>query len=258
MVGNATLSIQQTFNRRTEGCWNEFTSHRGRMSRLIRESVQASKKAQVARTLCVMGAGNCNDLDLQELSETFDSIALLDIDTDAVSAGMFRQGITRSAKIAVIEADLLGTMPELSPYDVVLSSCVLSQLIGEAVRQSASPEALLAVRRKHCLDALRLTSLEGAFLLVTDFVAEATVPELMGVADYRLAELVQRLAQQGNFFHCLNPFAVEAFLTRDPAFRDNGQLRGRRQFWRWNMGESAYLVAAWRSQRVTTPGRDPG
>ncbi len=202
-----------------------------------------------ARTLCVLGAGNCNDLDLPELLERFESIALVDVDTDAVSAGLDRQRVARTAKIAVVGADLLQALPPLPSYDVVLSSCVLSQLLEESERQGASREALLALRRKHCVDAAEITSPGGTFFLITDFVADATVPELMQVPEYRLAELVERLASERNFFHCLNPFAVEKFLATEPALRDGGELCGRRRLWRWNMGEVAYLVAAWRWRR---------
>jgi len=246
VAASASPSVQQRFNERTQERWEEYAHHRARVCRLLAD---ANESGRASQTLCVLGAGNCNDLDLRLLAERFDSIALVDIDTDAVRAALERQGVHSTAKIAVIGADLLGPRPPLPKYDVVLSSCVLSQLIAESERQGASPEEQLALRRKHCVDATELTSPGGTFLLVTDFVADATVPELMQLPDYRLAELVQRLAGERNFFNCLNPIAVEAFLASDPALRAAGQLLGRRRLWRWDMGEVAYLVAGWRWQR---------
>jgi hypothetical protein len=246
----ASIHVQQDFNQRTRERWSEYASHRARVNRLIADCISSSDEP-AARSLCVLGAGNCNDLDFTQLVDTFGAIALLDIDTDAVSAGLERQGVAGSGKIDVIKADLLAGVPALPRYDIVLSSCVLSQLIGEGVRQAASPEALLGIRRKHLVEATELTNSTGTLLLVTDFVADTTVPDLMQLPDYRLADLAQRLAKQANFFHGLNPFAVEALLTSDPAFC-GGVLDGRRRLWRWNMGQVVYFVAAWRWRRRQT------
>ena len=52
-----------------------------------------------AGRLCVLGAGNCNDLDLRRLSERFDEIHLIDLDPAALGEAVRRQGVEGCANV---------------------------------------------------------------------------------------------------------------------------------------------------------------
>jgi hypothetical protein len=67
---------------RDEERWVAWESHRSDINELIEKSLCKDGKAETA---IILGAGNCDDLDLQFLSQLFDSITLADIDGDATA-----------------------------------------------------------------------------------------------------------------------------------------------------------------------------
>ena len=124
-----------------------------------------------AGRLCVLGAGNCNDLDLPRLAERFAEIHLVDLDATAVTQAVKRQGMEGSAKVHIrAPVDLTGIADSLAtwcraktsqdqidavirravdapvalkgPFDVVLSPCILSQIVGYARLALGSAHAL--------------------------------------------------------------------------------------------------------------------
>ena len=68
-------SQQARFNRSTRDHWPHFASHRDWIERLL-----VADGLGGGGRLCVLGAGNCNDLDLPALAEAFDEIHLVDLD----------------------------------------------------------------------------------------------------------------------------------------------------------------------------------
>ncbi len=62
-------------------------------------------------TVCIVGAGACNDLDLSRLTGHFDRLLLLDRNMDAIREGIARQGV-RIPEECFIQADLLGIPDE--------------------------------------------------------------------------------------------------------------------------------------------------
>ncbi|QGQ96612.1 hypothetical protein EHS13_17880 [Paenibacillus psychroresistens] len=65
---------------RNEERWIAWEGHRSEINEFIEKSLCKDGKAETA---IVLGAGNCDDLDLQFLSQLFGSITLADIDGDA-------------------------------------------------------------------------------------------------------------------------------------------------------------------------------
>ena len=55
---------QEKANRSTRGHWTYFASHRAEIQKLLVTDVGPPT---AARRLCVLGAGNCNDVDLNTL-----------------------------------------------------------------------------------------------------------------------------------------------------------------------------------------------
>ncbi|WP_175494592.1 hypothetical protein [Oribacterium sp. WCC10] len=64
-------------------------------------------------TLAVLGAGPCNDLDINRLSEAFDHIDLIDIDTKSITAGLNRQNKAHDSRIDIKLMSVSGITEEM-------------------------------------------------------------------------------------------------------------------------------------------------
>jgi hypothetical protein len=99
--------------------------------------------------------------------------------TDAASMALNSE--SRRAFLAALE--MPSTSDRLSVSDVVVSTCILSQLIDTA-SQIVPPEApeflslIQSVRRGHLARLLEPTGAGGHTLLITDLVSSDTVSEL--------------------------------------------------------------------------------
>ena len=83
----AEIDAQKTSNRSALSQLDAFTGHREHLTALVRASVSPSER----KRLCVLGAGNCHDLDLGELAELYAEIHLVDIDEAAIEGARERQ-----------------------------------------------------------------------------------------------------------------------------------------------------------------------
>jgi hypothetical protein len=63
--------------------------------RVTREVLRLAPRQRI----CVLGAGNCNDLDLVALRTTFGELHLVDVDGEALALGLERQGLSKDAGI---------------------------------------------------------------------------------------------------------------------------------------------------------------
>ena len=119
----------------------------------------AGARGETGRSLCVLGAGNANDIDLAALARDFERIALVDLDAQALKLAVERvpeaelqrielhggvdvTGIlptleswrighvpTDDEMAAAIDAAHSPRSPALGTFDVVVSTCLLTQLI---------------------------------------------------------------------------------------------------------------------------------
>ncbi len=176
--------------------WARFAPHRARVMRLLEGG---------GGTLAVLGAGNFNDLDLTALQRSYDAIHAFDVDEESVRLAVERQ----AARVEVhAPLDLTAPLPQLGPFDVVLSAGVLTQMIlaGDA----------LALRDKHLADLVALA--RDRVVLVTDVVSSATAPSVLGAGDLE-AEMASLVAAR-NFFTGVNPYRLEALLEADERLCD--------------------------------------
>lgn len=266
--------MQRQWNAQSANHWRFATEHRQRIMELIRQSTPAS-----AGRVCILGAGNCNDLDLPTLAQRFSQTVLVDLDGEALQHAVVRQGVADAPSLmlrggcdisgvwddlerlaaAPQDSDLLERIvqnaesPSLprphAPFDLVVSTCVLSQLIKGVVEVLGQEhprflDVVSAVRRGHLRLLFDLAAPGGQALLITDFVSSDSAPEITTTADADLAGLAQRLLAQRNFFHGLNPAVVASLWQSDSRLAPSrGTLRVARP-WRWDFGVRQYLVTA--------------
>ena len=81
-ANEAVAEKQAALNDSTRGQWQMYASHRQAIERLIVSALQSHRGR-----ICVLGAGNCNDLDLEWLATVFSEVHLVDIDPAALAAG---------------------------------------------------------------------------------------------------------------------------------------------------------------------------
>lgn len=281
---NPVRDMQARFNLSTQSHWQYFAAHRAQVEQLLLPDC-----SYPAGRLCVLGAGNCNDLDLPRLMERFDEIHLVDLDPAAVAQAVRRQGVDVSPKIrlhAPVDltgiADALGSWrgrspaadaidavirraadaphPALGgPFDVVLSPCILSQIVGyarDALGRSHPRCANLrvAVRQRHLRLIVDLLAPSGSGLIVSDLATAGSAQALAGPSagrSYALDGVMKKAINRRDAFAGLDPDAVQAGLRNDPRI---GPLVGEIRFirpWLWTLGpEKAFLVYALRLRRA--------
>jgi len=218
----------EEMNRSTCGQWAAFGSHRERIERLIlrhlRKADRLLLESPPAR-LCALGAGNCNDLDLRFLCDRVGEVHLLDIDAAALEAAAGRQRAGNLANLhrhAPVDLTAPGDLPDrLGRFDIVVSSCVLSQLIaGLRDRLGAEHPRFRSERTLTIAHHLRLMhnllAPGGSAILINDVVSTDTVPRLRQVPPGDLPGLMRQLIADGKAFRGLDPATICFALDRLP------------------------------------------
>lgn len=262
---------QANRNRNSSSNWAEFTEHRQQVTNLICQHAPAGDSAAL-----ILGAGNCNDLDLHRLLNHFRQATLVDIDKDALRQGPSRQGLVASPRLELLGGtdvtgvfdrfsqlssnttdaeldDLLGQLESYVPpwptgrYELAVSVCTLSQLL-EPIIETLGPnhprfvEFVNAIRSQHFRILAQSLLPHGRGLLITDVVSTETCPDLVAVPRKQLRTLVVQLVSSRNFFHGLNPFRIlQLMRSSDPPY----DRLANPQFadpWVWHFGPRSYLV----------------
>jgi hypothetical protein len=238
-------AIIRESNRQSRDAWTQYSGHRARMTRILTTSLRSCS------SLCILGAGNLNDLRLDQLLPVYAQVHLVDLDIAAVRAGLARQGLAQSAAIHVHgPIDLSGILDRLPtdhpdentadslrellahhrcivpgwPFDVTVSAGLLTQLLQSIIDSSLPPRDLapvsLALRDKHLADLAGLTRPGGTLVLVTDVVSATTAPQLLEAAPAELEDRMAELIASRNFFTGTNPYRILALLEEHDRFRD--------------------------------------
>ncbi len=256
-----------------------YDSHRNQIMNLIAQQLNHAAACSPSSELkiAILGAGNCLDLDLTELTRDFGLVQLIDLDPAALefavscqlSADLHR--IRRHAPIdlaaplasltpeSIADAQnvettceqltsLLETVP-FSENDVVVSTCVLSQMIGAITNVSTEQHShylrlLQSLRRGHFRRMLQLLRPGGRGLFVTDVVSSESVPSLVEIEESSLPRILAECLSAGNFFSGLNPgVALQDFKSYEPiaSLCRDVQIHAP---WLWKMGPRVYAVYA--------------
>jgi hypothetical protein len=189
-------------------------------------------------TMCVLGAGNGNDIDLRSLVAQFDQVHLVDLDANALkrAAGRLGKSMERVYLHGGVDVTALASDPQTrrrflescgrgarGGFDVVLSGCLLTQLIDGVLRQASSEipavrERISALRGGHLRLVPELLSPGGRGVLVVEVVSSDTFPELPSLPEPPPPSIVRELVRHGNFFTGLDPaHVVETLVTESKA-----------------------------------------
>jgi hypothetical protein len=272
---NPLIKLQLDLNLTSLSHWQLFGEHRRKVTSLLSDAVGGNNSR-----LCVLGAGNCNDLELNELLNRYREIHLVDLDADALTAGVERQGLSDNPAVhlhggmdvtgmvdivagwmprtAISDAELSACIvrPFASmgsvlrgPFEVVASTCLLSQLINAIVRTAGERhprfvELVQAIRLGHLRLLNHLTSPAGLEILATDVVSSETCSALLTIADETLPSLITQLIREHNFFHGVNPAVLESVYRTDPMLGVEVSQVELIRPWRWDIGPRVYAVFA--------------
>jgi len=249
------LDGQMRKNAASRGLWREFGEHRRRVTDLLLAAAATTDQPR----LVVLGAGNCNDLDLARLRGRFASIQLVDCDAQAVMQGVARQGLAGDSAIrCVAPVDLAAAAPNprfTSPAHVAASVCLLSQILDDVATTAGTDHPRYAdtvrdVRRAHLQLLIDLLLPGGTGLFVTDLVSSDSAPQLASATPLTLPRLLQELVASGNFFSGLNPAVVHSLLTTDEVLAARIENVTVSQPWLWNFGQRIYAVYAVQFRRA--------
>lgn len=267
---NALIDQEKQRNRESRNLFHTMAAHRRRVTREILRLCNSDS------SVCILGAGNCNDLDLIALTSNSTRLVLVDLDQEALEhaqeryvaqapaldvrgnidlTGVFSTMTSKATTPArMIAAATEFTGPDLGrdPFHVVVSTCMLSQIILAA--RSSLPEGsaefpslALALRNRHLELMLENTAPGGHALVITDIVSSSTAPELLAAKGYELVRLRDELLGRHNHFFGLNPHKIEQYVRRHLANRCCGIQH--RPPWVWSFGDRCYLVAGLVLQR---------
>jgi hypothetical protein len=285
------LELERKANQSTIEQWDAFASHRRRLTALLLQDVPKASTL----TLCVLGAGNCNDLDLALLLQHYAEVHLVDLDVEAVERACVRQAVADSARLRTHPAlDLTCALDKLQrwaamqvtedeliahpaaaakriaaelgqSFDRVVSPCLWTQFQLHALRALGARHRLLdAVQYTLGLTHLRLFSAllapQGLGLLVTELTANTTY-DLSGLdPDAEHLALVAPLVAAGNAIGVATPTRTLGPLLDDPVLRTRLASTGPCSAWIWSQGPTrSYLTyASWLSSLVAPIVPAPG
>lgn len=262
-------------NHAADGAWSLYASHRERVTQLILDAAPPENG-----TLCLLGCGNLNDVDLRPLVARFTEIVLVDVDADAIQRGLFRQGFEHHAQVRIVAPlDVTGCFQKLSDIrnalgadecfvedclaslrllpaaeavgrcNVVASIGLLTQLIDAVVRSVGETHArfwdfVSSIRAQHLRLILDWTKPGGAAVLLTEVVSSETCPGLENVADVDLPSLLRRAIESRNFFTGTNPAAIEHLLRTEAWLSERLESFQFHRPWLWTFTARTYVVVA--------------
>ena len=262
--------------------FESFSELRNRLTTLL----AARAAPDGSSRLCVLGAGNCYDMDLERLTSLYREVHLVDIDIAALERTCDRQSANVRARLVRHgPLDLSGVLERLERwreldvttdelmshagaaavaiasalpggFDTVVSACLLSQLQLSVVNVLSPFHPLFdAVRQLVNVTHLRTLAalsapLDGRALLVNDVSSDAITPLGPFASGADLRELLFELMQQGSVIHVVRPDVITQVVAEDPALSVLVTASPVLDAWLWQNGpERTFLVYALELQR---------
>lgn len=262
--------------------WALYAGHRSHFSAALLTSAPAHPGR-----LCILGAGKCNDVDLERLSEAFSEIHLVDIDPPSVASAVARQtpavrarlrphapvdlsGLSSKrlgkwqrkpptrGELEAFEAATLGAIVARlpGPFDVVASACILTQLSFSLRKELGERHPLLgpmrhALMTMHLRSLLALSVVGGRCVFACDAVSSTSYPLDALPAESDLNEVLRAAVASGAAYFAANPKLIVETLRYHPELAEHTSEPEQLTPWLWT-GPLArtYLVYALRFMRL--------
>ncbi len=267
------IKKQKASNRASLSYFADFESHRNQQTELILTSAQSGR-------LCVLGAGNCFDLNLKQIANQFQEVHLVDIDRTALVGARTRlpknlakkihihapvdiscannkleawrdMRVTPEALIAFPSQATEALMAKLpAPFDCVVSTCLLSQLLltyrkilGE--NHVLFDAGLVTLIIAHFRSLVSLTAASGNCIFVTDISNNKIAPLLGFSSDQNGIPFLLARSAANQIFNYLDPGFLEGLIQQDPVISSNAVLSAPLKAWLWQNGpRDTFLVYA--------------
>ena len=253
--------------------WSNCAAHRAVVTNHL---VQITKGRKKPLSLCVLGAGPCNDLDLDQLLEAYHHITLVDFNDQVLQDAIQKRGLADSPKLTLrTKLDLSGTHSEIvsqlnredgeafkqflgqalnwrpdlqGPFDVVASTCLLSQFFEPLIQVLESHtdrlmHLLRAVRQRHLELLCELLDVGGNALLITDVTSSESLTALQE-PNPNLSQLLTEHVLTGEHFHGLNPRAIEQEIEKNSLIQEKIHRHLVSEPWVWDATARKYLCLA--------------
>ena len=271
---NPILREHRRRNSKSRAYWENYATHREIITQQILSVAPSDSGGNACGAICLLGAGNCNDVDLLRVATAFDQIHLVDFDNEALAhaydtatdelrrklrlhsmdtsgiaeqlANWTAQPPSHDTYRQSIEAAALAKLdPDPGSFDVVVSCCLLSQLIDSIVLTGVSQdklflELLFTIRDRHLDQVWEGTKPNGTAILVSDFISSVALPELEKWTERQLAAAFSHLIDQRNFFTGLNPVVLRNKLAAKNPSREP-TIHGP---WIWSVGKRKFGVCS--------------
>ena len=259
-------------NQRFSPSWDASESHRARLMALIAELPQRAE-------LCVFGAGDANDLELERLAGMFSELHLVDLDGEALTRARDRQASAMRAKIVLHErVDASGLLEHLDAwgerfpertelarvaveaaqsivhglglsFPAVVSTCLLSQLALPFQRAWLTSrgnwtDLLSTINAIHLATLAGSTRSGGRCLLAFDVASSRETPALaeqQGRGPDELAEFVSEARRAGGLHLRPEPRSLLAQLT-SPGMKSLVAEPRLTEPWLWQLEGDTELV----------------
>jgi hypothetical protein len=258
--------------------WDLYAGHRARFTDALVESSNPGDR------VCILGAGACNDVDLERIAGRASEIHLVDIDKAALVGAVRRQSMPVQNRLRVhAPVDLSGFESRLKhwkrvmptpgeieamgsstlrsfavlegPFDLVVSACVLTQMSFRLLDAFGESHPLLGLARlslvrTHLATLLGLTRRGGTALLVSDLTSSTSFPVETRAEGRTMFDLMGDIVEQGAFYHAANPNLIEDLVERDPDLRTMTGSPELLEPWLWTGAfDRTYFVYALRFRR---------
>lgn len=216
------LTTQLKANKETRNNFKNYTSHRNRSTDLILSQEKSGN-------ILIIGAGNCNDIDLKTLSSIFEEVHLLDIDQQALEYGVNNQiGFTEkihfhiadisqvSNSIDKLIAEPFGSRAKRiikslqslpfnstlsNSFEMVVSQCLVSQLVYPVYKTIVEEDNPSNVKIfKRLIEELVVSHLKqmaaylvkgGIGITITDTVSSEDIPDTIQDNQHTLLQILK-------------------------------------------------------------------
>ncbi len=269
---NGLYELHLANNRTTAGSWRRFANHR--------RHVMALALACGGASIALLGAGNCNDVDLRALEQQFRDIHLVDIDRAAVEHARAHQPLHVGSAIRLdAPVDLSGSLDWLpihrhraptavelggwaknaaarvlsavpATFDTVISTCLLSQLMHACSVGLGESNPFLhviacATAVAHLRSLLALVRPGGTAVIVTDIVSSAAYPLESVWGQIEPLEILARVDREDSAQSGTAPSFLLEVLAGDAEIAPSIEPARLVSPWLWQFtDELTYLVCA--------------